>query len=843
MKSRRVKIMVLLALVVLLAVFLPPNINGTRFRDRLVPALKAALGREVKIGAVKYRLFPRPGFDLYDFQVMDDPAFGAEPMLMCGKVTADLRLTSLWQGRLEFANLKLTDDSAPPSLNLVYSSGHWNVESLLIRAEQVPSAPTARRRAEQRPRFPYIEASGGRINFKKGAEKKSYTLSNTDFAFWLAAENVWHFRLEGRPVRTDMNLNGTGLLKLEGDLRRSASLQDMPVKLSLSWERTQLGQFSKLVSGQDRGWRGDLEGSAVAIGTLTNLHLTATVDVSHFHRYDVNRDGMARLHTRCLGDYAHSILEMKCNAPVDPGGLLFTARWSAETPSDYDLSVVADHVPMATMAALARHVRAAIPDDLTATGDLNAAFGFHSRYGEKDWHGTGMSSPFLLQSSVTDKPFPVSSVRFHIGPLSSAPTVKKSKQPSAPVAVHPDSFTIDSFSVQLGSSSALDIQGSADGAGYQVSARGLVPLERLLMLGRLAGLSTAVPNFTASAVVDLKVAGSWGDTASPPVRGTARIQNLTAWIPGLKNRLVLTQAEAQLTDTALVLNHVTGQFEQSPVAFSGSIERPWECEKTSPCVLGFDLHADKLVVADLSGVMGLNEKSWSLPFFSRSGKLPDFRARGTFSADELILAHLGLEKLAARLELGDNKLLMNNLTARLGGGSVEGDWEADWSGSQPRFECSGVLNGVDLERVGDSEEQPSFDLMTSWLTGKAQAKYALRFEGKTSEEILANTSGRVEFTVIAGDSRALLLQSSKPLKFQNFQGVAEVGKQTLTVLPSKIKTESRIYEISGKVSLADRRADLKISSAGSRWDVTGALDSPRVVTQPMTAQTTSAQRQ
>src|SRR5215471_4695263 len=219
--TRNAKLALAMVIVLLLGIFLPPNINGTRFRDRLAPALSAALGREVKIGQVKYRLLPRPGFDVYDFQVMDDPAFSAEPLLMCGKVTADLRLTSLWQGRLEIANLKLADDDHPPSLNLVRANGHWNVESLLLRAEQVPSAPTAKRRAEQRARFPYIAATDGRINLKFGPEKTPFTLANTDFAVWLASEDVWHVRLEGTPVRTDMKLNDTGTVKVEGDLRRA----------------------------------------------------------------------------------------------------------------------------------------------------------------------------------------------------------------------------------------------------------------------------------------------------------------------------------------------------------------------------------------------------------------------------------------------------------------------------------------------------------------------------------------------------------------------------------------------------------------------------------------------
>src|SRR5215467_4353688 len=176
LSTTRRKIVFAVLVLLALGIFLPPNINGARFSKKLAATLSAALGRDVRIGSVKYRLFPRPGFDLYDLKVMDDPAFGAEPLLMCGKVTADLRLTSLWQGRLEIANLKLTDDAAPPSLNLVYSDRHWNVEPLLLRVEQVPSAPTAKRSAEPRARFPYIQASSGRINLKLGPEKTPFAL-------------------------------------------------------------------------------------------------------------------------------------------------------------------------------------------------------------------------------------------------------------------------------------------------------------------------------------------------------------------------------------------------------------------------------------------------------------------------------------------------------------------------------------------------------------------------------------------------------------------------------------------------------------------------------------------
>ena len=129
-RPSRKKIVLALILTLALGIFLPPNINGTRFSKQLAATLSMAVGRQVKIGQVKFRLLPRPGFDLYDFEVLDDPRFNAEPLLLCGEVTADVRLTSLWQGRLEIANLKLKNaaDRTPPSLNLVYYDGHWNLE-------------------------------------------------------------------------------------------------------------------------------------------------------------------------------------------------------------------------------------------------------------------------------------------------------------------------------------------------------------------------------------------------------------------------------------------------------------------------------------------------------------------------------------------------------------------------------------------------------------------------------------------------------------------------------------------------------------------------------------------
>ncbi len=132
--SRRMMWAVLLVL--LLALLLPPFVNVNRYRSRVAGAISRALGRDVTVSHIELKLLPRPGLVLSNFVVAEDPSYGAEPMLRADTVTAYLRLTSLWRGRLEIGTLDLDN----PSLNLVRrADGHWNVEELVERDIASPS--------------------------------------------------------------------------------------------------------------------------------------------------------------------------------------------------------------------------------------------------------------------------------------------------------------------------------------------------------------------------------------------------------------------------------------------------------------------------------------------------------------------------------------------------------------------------------------------------------------------------------------------------------------------------------------------------------------------------------
>jgi AsmA protein len=829
-----------LVVVILLGIFLPPNINGNRFSKRLAATLSAGLGREVRIGSVNFRLLPRPGFDLYDFAVLDEPRFSAEPLLMCGKVAADLRLTSLWEGRLEIANLKLqnADGKAPPSLNLVYTDGHWNLESLLLRAEQVPTAPTAKKSAEQRSRFPYIEADAGRINMKVGPEKKPYALTNTDFALWLASENQWHVRLEGRPVRTDMNLSDTGVVRLEGDVNRSSGLRQSPVKMQFSWEQGQLGQLASLVLGQDKGWRGGLNLDLQLLGSLEDLHITAHTSVEGLRRYDIDRNVRLSLDTQCLGEYGGGLLDFNCNLPANQGALRLNGKVTLASPRDYDLSLVADRLPLSAIATFARQAKRTLPDDLDATGTLDASFQFRSdRFGTPEKYGKGATSELELRSASLAEPIAVSPVHFSLGlPAAAAPVVvsgrKRPVLPKPSPQVPIDGIAVNSFTIQLGKTGAAQAQGNLTATGYAFTAKGTAPLVRVLDLGRAVGFPSHIVASSGSTDFDLTMSGAWANFAPASLGGAAKVRDVEAVVPGFKSHLLLSAANAQFTDAGITLTRIAAQFQHSEVAFTGAVSKPLNCEASQPCAMQFDVFADRLSTDDLASLLGSGGK-WNLPLFSSSSKLPEFRAAGTLRFDTLKIGRVPFQEFSAHAEVGAGIVALSQMSARIGDGTTEGNWRIDWNASPLRYSGSGTLTGVSPEHL----EMP---LLTSWITGKSNVKYTLNLAGNDGAQILRSASGQVEFAVNNGVSQALTLDASRPTKFQNLQGSAEMNRAVLKLITSKFKAENRIYIVSGTVSLADKQARLTVSDGANHWDITGALDKPNVAAPRPVAQEASA---
>jgi AsmA protein len=281
-----------------------------------------------------------------------------------------------------------------PSVNLVRNAdGHWNLEAVLVHASRVDTAPTAQQKAGAAPRFPYIEATGGRINLKLGAEKMPFSLTDADFALWLPSPQTWRVRLEGKPMRTDSNIGDPGTVRVEGVLQRAARMEDVPVDLHASWYDAPLGEASRLISGDDRGWRGTLHAEASLQGPLSSAALQTRVTLDDLRRTDFVPAQPLDETVRCAAKAnvpATLLSDLTCAMPV--GGTqpiaLAAAQLDLAHPEAAQATVTAAKLPLDWVFGWLRLFSPRIPQDPRVPGSVDAELTHAPATPLRSWSGT-----------------------------------------------------------------------------------------------------------------------------------------------------------------------------------------------------------------------------------------------------------------------------------------------------------------------------------------------------------------------------------------------------------------------------------------------------------------------
>ncbi len=271
-----------------------------------------------------FRILPTPGFTIENFVVGENPAFGDEPVLLANTVTATLHISSLWRGHLEFATISLDE----PHVNLVRNAAMrpsgMSRASCCKPRRSTPRPPHSAARSGL-PRFPYIEATQARVNFKMGEEKLPFSLADSKIAFWLSQPETWHVRIEARPLRTDMNANDTGLVQVQGTIQRAATLDAMPLELSARWRDAQLGDVSHMLIGENAGWRGSIDAAANVTGRFGDAQIDARLHLDEVRRAEFEPKRTLALDVACTAnalDNLHSFDAIRCALPLGDGNVL-----------------------------------------------------------------------------------------------------------------------------------------------------------------------------------------------------------------------------------------------------------------------------------------------------------------------------------------------------------------------------------------------------------------------------------------------------------------------------------------------------------------------------------------
>jgi hypothetical protein len=536
---RRLLYLAIAALVVLLLVLLPPLISVNRYQRRIANSISDSLGRPVHLDRVSLNLLPLPGFTLENFVVDEDPAFGSEPVIRANSVRATLRISSLWRRRVEFSTISFSD----PSVNLVHlANGKWNLESILLHAAHIDAAPTAQKKAGSAPRFPYIEATGARLNFKLDHEKTPLSFTDADFALWLPDPQQWHLRIQARPARTDTNVSDTGTVQLEGTLGRAPSLGQVPISLHGEWRNVPLGQASLVALGRDAGLRGDMVLSANAQGTVSKSAVQARLQLVGARRADFVPAQSLDVNLQCLGTATnnfHSFQDIHCSWPPagssNPPTLAISgAIPNIRNPNSAAIEIATPGLPAETLLDWLRIASSRVPPDIAAAGTLTGSLSYRpDPASPTPWQGemlitnASLINPRSGAASLITGDVTVQSIT----PLPPDPHHKK--QPSA--APPPSGFRITPTTLALGGKDPAILDGHVDAAGYTLHLTGMASIARLhalaVALPQLGdGLAEVLPTNRAAGPfrIDLiatrpwRGAQTWTDNTAHPAPSKPR---------------------------------------------------------------------------------------------------------------------------------------------------------------------------------------------------------------------------------------------------------------------------------------------------------------------------------
>lgn len=563
--------------VLALLIVTPPLVNANRYRKRIADTMSASLGRPVHLDDVSFHVLPVPGFTLRNLVVSEDPAFGAEPTIRADSVEATLRVSSLWHRPVEFSTVRFVN----PSVNLVRNAeGRWNLTDVLLHASRVDSAPTAQRHAGPAPRFPYIEATSGRVNIKSGEEKLPFSLTEADFALWLPSARQWRVRLIGHPTRTDTNINDPGTVRLEGELRRADSAATVPVNFRATWHDAPLGEASRILTGEDRGWRGTLNLDATLTGQLGNAHMESKLTLGGLRRAEFFPTRPLDLQITCGSGfqlYPASLTGLQCTLPDDgPQPLTLDAdKFDPMRPAEANATIHGDQIPVRWAMLWAALFSPRVPTDLHPGG----SFAVDLVHGPvqppapapQRSRRKGVAPASLSGAAPLSVPVWTGHVDLQLPAPGNTTTDSTSASTSAPEnagavlswRVAPATsgsggltFDLAPTQVRLGPGAAVTVSAGIRDTGYSVSVTGSAPAAALLQPARYVpqlgdGMEAVIPfppTSTEPQRVNFTCTKTWGAAQTcvgPQSSLPARPAITPALLPGV------TQAPAQLAPTSL----------------------------------------------------------------------------------------------------------------------------------------------------------------------------------------------------------------------------------------------------------------------------------------------------
>ena len=748
-----------LALLAAVVPYLPTDV----LRPGIERALERELGRKVDVGGISLTFFPgplpRPGLTLDRVTIHEDPRAGIEPLAYVESLGASLRVLSLFQRKLEFSSLNLSD----ATINIVKTdAGPWNFQFLL---ENTPADSK---------RIPSIRMRSGRVNFKFGDTKSVFYFNDADLDVTPAQDGSMELRFGGAPSRTDRSAQQFGRFFVRGTAAPDSRRLDLKVEL----ERSPLEETLRWMDSRGFDLHGTVALEAQLSGPPSHLDVAGQIQLADVHRWDRISDEVGAMKLGFGGSLdvrgEHLDLQTTADRSVSPLVIRFRS-WDFLNTPHWDAGVDLQQVPLAAMLAVCRHMGATFPENLSAQGSVSGSVAYNEPQGIQ-------GRVVVRDASLT------------------VPNETPLEAPVATIDIAGRSISLEPASIHIGEKQSAEIEGSYDldephSLDLKITTRGLSVASM-----RSFGLE-AIP------LLQQTPQGAWRGWAryyGGDWSGESELQNARIEVNGLADPVLIRSASVSLNGKRVAVNRL--QAEAGDIAFTGSYRWDTGSEPSDKLRTDkFDLKIDEADVAELSRLLApalLREGSFLARTLRLGANAPvpawlkAIRTEGTLSVGSLTAGDLRLSGITAQVKWNGLKVQLTRLAGSSDPAEFSGDLGADLSAGTPRYHFDGKVASIaykggqlDLEGTLDAEGASVDVLDSAHAEGTLQGRsilfapdtefrsVAARFEmqgaGPASRWKLSNVEVNQSGESLAGtgssqaDGKLILelLNRGKPLRY------------------------------------------------------------------------------
>lgn len=785
-------------------------------RRTLLARLAASFGRPVDVGRFQFNLLSGLRLEADSVTVAEDPRFGQEYFLRAEQLSAGLRWTALFRGRIEFGDVSLTR----PSLNLVrLPDGSWNIESWLPPAappgpssKAVPvraGMPVAPGRVTAR--LSRLGIDDGRINFKLGNDKLPFALVDVTGYVSQDRSGRWSIDLSADPMRAPVSLQDTGTLRLQGTVA-GTSVRLRPASFQLTWVDASLADALRLADGTDHGVRGALSAqfSAAISSSSAQWDLRGAVRLSGVHRWDL---GESPLDPAVNLDLAASwrpneprlaVSRFLVEAPHSHVSATGSLDWSRGlNPS---LQFASSTVGLGDLLAWRRAFLPGIAEYLSVDGAVNvdaSVAGWPPHLQQANVSSDGAA----IRTQALPGPLRIGPIEAHLrrDALTFGPSVVSLPGVAPKGAARKASEPPAAGELQIeGSLGPMSPGQSPRDWQYRLKISGSTQrAEDVVALAGAFGRPTNT-DWSIEGPVALQLAwtGALSQGASS-ASGTLQLRNLQVRSVALNKPLIVGLATVALKGAERQIRF--GALQAFGANWTGTLHRGAAASSWD-----FDLSADRLDTAGLDQWLGPAGQASLfdrlLPFAAtrdstqaRNALFASLAANGRLRIGELLVSQLHIGKLDAQAEIAGRNIALQRAQADFYGGRVTGEFDATLAAA-PSYAFRGRVDRVDLG-----------------LLSGASNPLASRFAGLAAGELSLTARG------IGRRQLATSLEGEGVLRLRNvmLRGVG-LGADR----PSDRNTErslARTLAAAAKTSEADSAPESRFNSAAATFHVASGL--------------------